>query len=373
MNPGRFRSLDLLRAVAVCLVVYCHLVGIWLHQHDIHSVTAAVFEGFAVDPLAVALNVGNLGVVIFFLVSGFIVTHTGFAESPRQYAIKRLLRIYPMLTAAVLVSAALFTVGLQPLSTGDGTSVDPVSLLTNMSLANYLMTPRVVLVDVGWTLIIEVLFYTLLFVALPLLRRATSPAILGELAVVAAVMASAQLGGPSYALLAVDVGYLPALLLGQVVWAVRSRRIPLWAGSALGVVAVSEYVWAGLPGMGRQPTVYHYNLTLALGFAVFLAALLAESKLRPIPLIGYLADRSYSLYLLHGLLAVALMNVLYPVIGYPSALVVGLAVTVSAAHASHRWVERPAMRLARRMTSTKRRAQARGSSSSVPTSSGAGM
>jgi peptidoglycan/LPS O-acetylase OafA/YrhL len=326
------------------------VVGVWLHQHDVHSTTASIFQGFAADPLALALNVGNFGVVLFFLVSGFIVTHTGFSERPRQYAAKRLLRIYPMLVVAVLLSAALYGIGLHPLATGDGTTVTAGSLLANASLANYLMAPRVVLVDVGWTLIIEVLFYALLFVALPLLRRAVWPVIAGELALVAAVLATAQLGGPFYGLLAVNVGYLPALLLGQAIWAAWSRRVPVWAGVVLGAAAAAEYVWAGIPGMGRQPTVYHYNLTLSLGLVVFLLGLLAERKLRPIRLIGFLADRSYSLYLLHGLLAIALMNVLYPKIGYPAALAAGLAVTLLAADAGYRWVERPGMRLARHLS-----------------------
>lgn len=347
---GRFEFLDVLRAVAVCLVMYCHVVGVWLHQHDLHSVTASIFEGFAADPLGLALNVGNFGVVLFFLVSGFIVTHTGFSERPRQYAVKRLLRIYPMLVFAVLLSAVLFTIGLHPLSTGDGTAVTPGSLLANASLANYLMAPRVVLVNVGWTLIIEVLFYALLLVALPLLRRAVWPVIAGELALVAAVLATSHLGGATYGLLAVNVGYLPALLLGQLIWAAWSRRISVWACAALGVVAAAEYVWAGTPGMGRQPTVYHYNVVLALGLVVFLIGLLAERKLRPGKLIRYLADRSYSLYLLHALLAIALMNVLYPRIGYPAAVAVGLAATLLGAEAGYRWVERPAMRLARHLS-----------------------
>ena len=122
----------------------------------------------------------------------------------------------------------------------------------------------------------------------------------------------------------------------------------MWTGAALAVAAAAEYVWAGIPGMGRQPTVYHYNLTLALGVVVFLSGLLAERKLRRIKVIGYLADRSYSLYLLHALLAISLMNVLYPRIGYPAALAAGVAVTLLGAEAGYRWVERPSMRLARR-------------------------
>jgi peptidoglycan/LPS O-acetylase OafA/YrhL len=342
----RFAFLDVLRAVAVCLVVYSHVTGIWLHQHDDNSpVTAAVRR---VSPLTWTLNVGNFGVVLFFLVSGFIVTHTGFTENPQQYAVKRLLRVYPMLTAAVLLSAGLFVAGLHPLTTGDPSTVTPVTVLTNLSLVNYLLEPRVVLIDVGWTLVIEIMFYVLLMVALPLLRRTVWPVIAGELGVVAAVLASAPLG-PSWLRFAVNVGYLPALLLGQVCWAVWSRRIRPWVGVVLGGLAWFEYLWAEAPGLGRQATVYLYNVNLALGLAVFVAFLTVQRRMRPVRWIGWLADRSYSLYLLHGLLAVVVMNALSPTIGYPGAVVAGLVVTMLGVEIGHRLVERPSMRLARRI------------------------
>lgn len=344
VRRSRFVFLDILRAVAVCVVVYSHVVGIWLHQHDVRS-------GFAAwNPLALTLNLGNFGVVVFFLVSGFIVTHTGFAEPPSRYVVKRLLRIYPMLVVAVLTSAGLFLAGLHPLTTGDPATVTPLTVLTNASLANYLLIPHVVLIDVGWTLIIEILFYALLLVALPLMRRAVWPVIAGELGVIAVVLATAKLGGPLYFQLAGDIGYLPALLLGQVVWAVWSRRIPAWAGAGFAALAWLEYLWAGVPGLGRQTTVYQYELNLTLGLGLFLLGLLAERKLRPVAWLGYLADRSYSLYLLHGLLAIVVMNALAPKIGYPGALVAGLAVTMLGVEAGYRLVERPSIRLARRLT-----------------------
>jgi peptidoglycan/LPS O-acetylase OafA/YrhL len=295
-----------------------------------------------------ALNLGNFGVVLFFLVSGFIVTHSGFQERPRQYAVKRFLRIYPMLAVAVLLAALLFLVHLHPVTTGELSTVTPFTVVTNASLVNYLLEPQVVLVVVTWTLIIEVLFYLLLLVALPLLRRAVWPVIAGELGLVAVIMATEHLGGTSYFLFAVNVSYLPALLLGQVVWAVWSHRIPMWVGVVFGALAWSEYVWAGAPGMGRNDTVYDHNL--ALGLAVFVVALLAESKLHPKRWITWVADRSYSLYLLHGLLGYAVMNLLYPATGFLVALLAGVVVTGLGVDVAYRWVERPSMRLARRLS-----------------------
>lgn len=346
-RPGRFVFLDLLRAVAVCVVVYSHLVGIFLHQHHDTSTLASAFQGFVPRPLTLALQLGNFGVVLFFLVSGFVVTHTGFAETPRQYAVKRFLRIYPMLVASVLLAAVLFGVGLHPVTTGELATVTPLTLLTNATLLDHLIAPLVVLVDVSWTLVIELLFYALLLVALPLLRRAVWPVIAGELALVAVVMATAHLGGSSYFLFAMNLSYVPALLLGQCVWAVWSGRVPWWAGAGLGLAAVAEYVWAGVPGLGRDD--HAFDLNLAFGFVVFVLALLAERRLRPIRLVGFLADRSYSLYLLHGLVGYAVMNVLYPLVGFPLALVAGVVATFLFVEAGFRWVERPGMRLARRL------------------------
>lgn len=346
-RPGRFVFLDVLRAVAVCVVVYSHLVGIFLHQHHDTSTLASAFQGFVAHPLGLALQLGNFGVVLFFLVSGFVVTHTGFAESPRQYAVKRFLRIYPMLVASVLLAAALFGVGLHPVTTGELATVTPLTLLTNATLLNHLIAPLVVLVDVSWTLIIELLFYALLLVALPLMRRAVWPVIASELTLVTVVIATAHLGGSSYFLFAMNLSYVPALLIGQCAWAVWSRRIPGWLGVAFGLVAVAEYVWAGVPGLGRND--HAYDLNLAYGFVVFLVALVLESRLRPVRLVGFLADRSYSLYLMHGLVGYAVLNVLYPVVGFPLALLAGVVATFLFVEAGFRCVERPGMRLARRL------------------------
>jgi peptidoglycan/LPS O-acetylase OafA/YrhL len=348
IRRGRFVFLDLLRALAVCLVMYSHVVGIFLHQHGEDSVLAGPLQGFTAHPLDLALRMGNFGVVLFFLVSGFIVTHTGFTERPRQYAVKRFLRIYPMLAVSVLVAAALLLANLHPVTTaGVSTTVTPVTVLTNLTLANHLIAPQVLLVRVSWTLAIEVLFYTLLLGALPLMRRRVWPVIGGELALVAVVMATEHLGGASYFLFGVNVSYLPALLLGQVIWAVWSGRVPVWTAVVFAGVAAAEYVWAGDPGMGRND--HPFDVHLAIGVVVFVLALVAERWLRPVRLVGYLADRSYSLYLLHGLLAFVVLNALYPLIGYPGALVAGVAATFLGAEAGFRWVERPAMRLARRI------------------------
>ena len=48
---------------------------------------------------------GGAGVVVFFLVSGYIITHVLQKERPLDFFIKRIFRIYPLLMAAVLLEA----------------------------------------------------------------------------------------------------------------------------------------------------------------------------------------------------------------------------------------------------------------------------
>ncbi|HEX7662246.1 MAG TPA: acyltransferase [Pseudonocardiaceae bacterium] len=344
-RPRRFVFLDVLRASAVCLVVYSHLVGVWLDDHHVRSATEGIVTAFVEHPLLLAQHLGNLGVVLFFLVSGFVVTHTGLTEGFREFAVKRLLRIYPMLVVAVLIAGGLFAAGLHPLTTGQPTTVTPMTLLTNATLANYVTVPEVVLLAVGWSLIVEMLFYLLLLVILPVLRWQAWLGIVVELAVIAAVLGTAHEAGQSYFLLAVSMSYLPALVIGQVAWAMWSRRVPRWAGVIFGAIAWMMYLWAGANDMGRLDGAYDH--TLALGLGVFVVGLLAERRLRPNSWVSYLAERSYSLYLLHGLLGFALMDLLYPRAPFLVVLLAGIAATGLAAEGAYRWVERPCMRFAR--------------------------
>ncbi|MEV6605766.1 acyltransferase family protein [Kutzneria sp. NPDC051319] len=123
------------------------------------------------------------------------------------------------------------------------------------------------------------------------------------------------------------------------------------AGAAVrqGIPGRADWRWRRRDLPAAAAGVHLYNVNLALGLVVFVAFLTIQRRMRPVRWIGWLADRSYSLYLLHGLLAVVVMNALSPTIGHPVAVVAGLVVTILGLEIGYRLVERPSMRLARRI------------------------
>jgi peptidoglycan/LPS O-acetylase OafA/YrhL len=347
-RQNRFVFLDIMRGIAPVLVIYSHVVALFLNPHKLDSPVVDLLSEQFRDPLRLEQQMGHFAVVMFFLVSGFIITQVGTQESHREFGVKRLFRIYPLLIVTVGLTAILSIWHLQVLRTGQHFEITTPSVLTNMALANYFMVPQVILVGVAWTLVIEVVFYTIVMSLLAVLRRWTWVAIVIELGLVLAGLLLAREFGSSFFLLAVNLSYLPVVLLGQVTWAVWSGRVPLWAGTLLGFACWTLYVLGDIRNMGRLDDAY--NSTFALGFGLFLALLLAESRLRPTKPISFLADRSYSLYLLHGPVAFPVMENLRGVVPVWLAVLAGLVLTVAAAEVTFRFVEQPGQRIGRRLT-----------------------
>jgi peptidoglycan/LPS O-acetylase OafA/YrhL len=345
-RANRFVFLDLLRAVAAPLVFYSHVVHYWHDAGHSSSLVNAIDEYFR-TPLHLQQDFGYFGVALFFLVSGFVVTYRASQERAGEFAVKRVLRIYPVLIVVVLF-VTLLGGPFHVLSADQVSQINPFTVLTNVSLGNYVLLPQVVLVGVAWTLIIEVLFYLVLLVLLPLVKRMLWLAIVIELVVSWADIVFARDFGAHFFLLAISLSYLPVLLLGQICWAVWSKRIPLRLGAAFGLAAWLIYVWADNRDMGRIDD--GYGTAVIIGLLLFVLLLLLEDKLRPNRVVSYLANRSYSIYLWHGVIALPLMGFLYPKLPIPVGIACGVIATVAVVELSYRGIERPSQRLARRLT-----------------------
>jgi len=95
---------------------------------------------------------GGAGVIVFFMISGYIILHVLQSESPIKFLIKRVFRIYPLLIFAIFIEMLLVK--------------GPVHILTmlqQMSLLGYFFKTPLALAGVEWTLRIEILFYFLMF------------------------------------------------------------------------------------------------------------------------------------------------------------------------------------------------------------------
>jgi exopolysaccharide production protein ExoZ len=350
-----FPLLDQLRGFGAILVVYSHLVGNFLDSSRSGWVVDKAVNGVLHDPLHAELNFGWAGVALFFFVSGFVVTHAAVRETPSEYIVKRLLRIYPPLIVTALVVALMAHFGI--LVTGLRAAPTPVQVLLGASLSNYLLLAQPVVIAVGWTLVIEMFFYCGLLATRPLLARlpATVPLIL--LLACGTVDTLHNRLGSAFALGAAFVAFVPLLLLGQIVYLVRMGRISVRVGGLLAGTAWVFFVF----GMRQTSPLFSdpahsFMANGALSFCVFLIAVLLEGKLEPFRPLSVVAQRSYSLYLLHVPVGFTLLVVLVGGEGLPYALalVISLIAVAAATELVFRFVERPSIRLARRITSRPR-------------------
>ncbi|MGO4298684.1 acyltransferase family protein [Leifsonia sp. RAF41] len=346
-----FTIIDQLRGLAALLVVYSHLVGNFLEMKHRGWPIADVVRTFVHDPLHAELNFGWLGVALFFFVSGFVVTHAALRESPGVYVVRRLLRIYPPLIATALLVTVLAYLGT--FVSGLTSTPDPLQLLLGASLGNYLQLGQPLLIAVGWTLVIEMSFYAGLLATSWLLKRVPALATTALLVVVAIVVTLHAQLGTTFALAAAFVAFVPLLLAGQVVYFLRMRILPVWAGLLLVPASWAVFVY----GMHKTSPLFAdpangYLSNAALAFAVFVVAVLLEGRVKPFAPLTVAARRSYSLYLLHVPVGFTLLVALVDGarLPYTVALFLSLLAVAVATEIAYRFVERPSIQLARWLT-----------------------
>ncbi|MEA5669836.1 acyltransferase [Pseudomonas sp. MH2] len=148
---GRIDFLDYMRVFAFASVLIGHL---FYQDLLVASVDPSLHVAFR--QLARALYdicyAGASGVIVFFLVSGYIITHVIRAETATDFIIRRIFRIYPLFIVAVFLEiAAARYVGVPFPAL---TEVLPKLLL----LGDFFGTPYS-LGGVEWTLRVEILFY----------------------------------------------------------------------------------------------------------------------------------------------------------------------------------------------------------------------
>lgn len=317
--PGRIDQIDVLRGLSILAVI--------LHHMNIRMPLNKTPLGEHL-PAAVANDLGwngYNGVVIFFAISGFLITTTCLRRwnalnqisLPRFYRL-RFARIAPMLAALLLVLSALHLLRVPYFTINPVRSSLPRALFAALTLhVNWLEAHHGYLPanwDVLWSLSNEEMFY-LFFPVLCLLtkRRAALLSVFGFFILAGPLARTVFTRNPLWAdygylsaMDAISIGCVAAIASDAIAFSKRSRTVMQMIGCSLMVfvtlfrIAVSRI---GLYQTGLDVTL------LAAGTALACIAFLQNGTAgsRWSALVRWLGRNSYEVYLTH-------MMVLFPVL-----------------------------------------------------------
>jgi peptidoglycan/LPS O-acetylase OafA/YrhL len=285
-NISRANNFDVVRLLAALSVVFSH--------------SFLIAEGSEASEPFVWLTrnqcvLGLVGVFVFFIISGYLVT-ASFCHSPMpgRFAQRRFLRIYPGLVVNVLVCALLIGPLVSSLPLRDYLSAPELSEFLYKALTlnpGPLQLPGVLFVDnsVGllingslWTLRYEAMMYVLvLILGLAGLLRLSTAIVLTGLGLAAVCFEQLLKPFGDFGEAAWFLGFFGS---GMVVYFLRDRLVFDWRGVLIAVAALIFFVLIGRFIM-LFPLAGAY---LVIGFARRHDRLLDYSR--------YFGDLSYGLY-----------------------------------------------------------------------------
>lgn len=278
---------------------------------------------------------GGAGVVVFFLVSGYVITRVLMREDARTFVIRRVFRIYPLYVLAVLIHCALAP---RPWS---------VLLLQLTLLGDWTHTPHA-LNGVEWTLRVEILFYAVMALAKAAGLINGARARFFPVALMF-VMGLLWMLPPQPGRWAWCYGYLNLygafLLLGSYVFLLEQGRVRAWSCAAFGAAVIAAYrahigVW--------QPAYTNVHFAEA-AVALFLLAWLLRNRIFIGRIGSATSELTYAVYLFHLWLFPLLIAFGLRMTGnIAAANIFALALLFTICRLVTVFVERPAIEMGRR-------------------------
>lgn len=289
MNNRRILFLDYMRVFAFSLVILGHKFNkdlSSLANDTSNHITLRWFYSILAD----ASFGGAMGVVIFFLVSGYIITHVLQKEATLDFYFKRIFRIYPLYIFAVLTETLI--------QYSNGAAIPPLSILIPrlLLIGDFFNTP-LSLTGIEWTLRIEMLFYVFMGIVkkIGLINKGNALTIL-------LLVSSLIISNISPFPVAGDFHngyftlYTPFLFMGVVVYLLEHKLVSKLI--ALTSILMMFYLHCSLiekvnPLWGQ----YNYAFT---GTVIFLGSWLLKDKFIESKSCNLLSEMTYAVYLFHN-------------------------------------------------------------------------
>lgn len=326
-ESNRLKFLDAIRGLA-CLLV--------MAQH-VFERTYPGFERFSLD----YLSIGMVGVVAFFLVSGFVIPLSlERIGSPWTFMIKRIFRIYP-LYLFILLFTTLW-------SMANGNHVSLWTVIANVTIfAEYLKQP--LLIGAAWTLSLELIWYLLFAVIYKfnLHKKTMTLIIYSSLAMV--LLAIISLTANKILPLG-RAAYLHSCFVGLLFYRLHCREIQkkeFIKALSIATLAMAPAFYVTY-GHFKHPffSVTCVFLSWSAGYLLF-SQLYRLRDIKLNPAILYLGLTSYSIYLSHALIFAAYTT--YADLTLPAGLLV-FAMVILISHFTYRYIEAPGIALGKKLS-----------------------
>ena len=339
-EAGPLLSIQVLRAVAALAVVMPHI-------NREFELKLALPDAL---PLEV-FKVGNVGVDLFFVISGFIMVYVseplfGRRDAPRSFLLRRFARIIPLYWAS---SGLLLGYVLLRYSDLAAANMSASAVLASFAFVPY---PKpdgsvVPINAIGWTLNYEMFFYAAFAVALLASRGVAVLAVTVAFSLLVTLGLWWRLPGPlafwaDPIVLEFVVGMWIALAFR------RGMRLPAWVTYGLLLAGVAIILGGVFWGYELLPRVLGRGVPAGVIIAAVVMANAQATSALGWRVLGFLGDASYALYLTHPA-SLTLPRILFPGLIDPAAHpwayaaeLVGVAVAV--AILVHLAFERPTTR-----------------------------
>jgi peptidoglycan/LPS O-acetylase OafA/YrhL len=323
---GRNDTIDAFRGIAILGVLVFHYTVLWAPPWY-----GTNLYGYA-RTWPDVLVLGAVGVYLFFVISGLVITMTVLRSgSALEFVVRRFARLYPAFLVGIGVT--LLVAGVSAIPAFKVTFGDVVANLTMNAPAFH----RRYVDGAYWSLAIEIKFYALVALAYAFLRERFWIAIAG---VAALGFGFFEFGITRQILLA---PYGPLFLTGMAVWfgLFEKRRLPALVLAFESVILYAAY-HQKFELARVSPWLSHLCLLLSVAALVTLLALGRNIRIGPLAAIGRI---SYSLYLIHQNVGVILIGSLTAIgLSDIPAFLMATGICFGSAALMFRFVELPGQR-----------------------------
>ncbi|QEO57416.1 MULTISPECIES: acyltransferase family protein [Francisella] len=292
---NRLYFLDYLRVFAFISVLIGHKFYTEIFYMTSKYPAYHITEQYIINIINSLFYAGGAGVIVFFMISGYIILLVVNFERPVEFIIKRIFRIYPLLIVAILLQVILkYYV--------DNETISIKTVIIQMSLMGDFFNIPPALGGVEWTLRLEVMFY-LLIAVVRILKINNSGYTLMLLFISICVLLRYILpvfpsGGWSSGYFSI---YFPFLLLGSSIYLYEKNKINL-----LVMLFFTIFVFHSYFSMIYLYKSFYLNTNFAIvGYMVFMFMWLVREKLTASLLNNVILKVSvltYSIYLFHDYL-----------------------------------------------------------------------